>query len=214
MPSAVIDPTYLWIAVALYCLAIIPALPSIIDTMPVAAGCLLSWKESLSLSGSPSLRHIRNIAALSLTPAFILLVWQYALYPPASACGERTLHGLLVCTGAVAGYALVHLLCRLVFRRKKTAAADYACAAQMNLTFFFFCCSLMLLSWGVCSLCSVDCETMREIFLWEIGGVFALLLMRKLHFFSLRENFFKGFLYLCTLEFLPAGLLIASAVVF
>lgn len=197
--------------VAALCLMFLAILPKIADIMPSVLGCCVRWKESWNLYRSLSLSRSRDLVAITMVMPYIILIGELNIYPPA---GEGLSWEVFLTTGiALAAYVFVRLLCQLIFKGEKINREDYLCATRMQYTFFVVLCSVSFITWFAFELTKFDKSLLASILTWEMLIVYSLFLIRKTQFFTARCGFFKAFLYLCTLEFLPTGLLIASALV-
>ena len=67
---------------------------------------------------------------------------------------------------------------------------------------------------GVMSFIEMDETVIRTAMLCVSALIYALFMLRKLQIFASGCSFFAAFLYLCALEILPTGVLVASAIIF
>ena len=78
---------------------------------------------------------------------------------------------------------------------------------------FILLCLLLLPTVGILGLCGVDEAVIRLVVFVEITFFYALAVLRRGNILLSVCNPLTTFLYLCGLEFLPTGLLVASALV-
>lgn len=193
---------------ALACLSALVAVPSVNAVTPNLLGCLLKWKEAVNLHSSVSLSRMRNMAALALTPAFILLCSRYRLIPWTQDCGEWPSLGYTTLVLAV--YLLIRYICRLLFKGHGLSNSEFSCAADTAYSFFLLTGIVMAVSFCICFAINTPAESVRRLFVVEITALYAMFVLRKTQILSHYGGIFSGFLYLCTLECLPTGILVAS----
>lgn len=170
-------------------------------------GCIVRWKESVNLHASVSLSRMRDSAAWLLVPTFLLLCSEFDIYPaiwPLEAWPSIARTSLVF-----AIYLIVRALCNLVFKGRKTERKDFYCANCCQRNFFIILVFIMALTFCVSFISGFTREMTRNVLGWEIVVVYAVHLLRKTQIFTHYVGFFAGFLYLCTLEILPTGLLVA-----
>jgi hypothetical protein len=73
---------------------------------------------------------------------------------------------------------------------------------------------LLIATGGVLSLVDVEISHIRTAMFWISGSIYTVFILRKTQIFLSSGSIFASFLYLCALEILPTGVLIASAVIF
>lgn len=170
-------------------------------------GCIVRWKESVNLHASVSLSRMRDSAAWLLVPTFLLLCSEFDIYP---AIWPLEAWPSIVRTSLVfAAYLIVRALCNLVFRGRKIDRKDFYCAICCQRNFFIILVFIMALTFCVSFIFDFAHEVTGSVLDWEIVVVYTVHLIRKTQIFAHYVGFLAGFLYLCTLEILPTGLLVA-----
>ena len=203
MPSVGIE-----ITVALICLSSLAALPSIAGIFPNLIGCIAWWKENVNLNSSGHLKRARNSATILLIPVFLLICSIHGIYPPTETLDITS--AILYNIPIFGAYIAVRSLCILIFRnRDNIGANEYGCAVTAPFNYFIIACILMALTSLVAGISHIGADMIRSLLRWELIVVYALCLLRKTQIFAYNRGFFSGILYLCTLEILPTGLLIA-----
>jgi len=197
------------ILIAAGVLSLIAAIPSLIEVFPSVLDSLLRWKGSASLNLSVSLSRSRNIVAAALVAPFIFFAARYDLL-------ELELHLSPICRIGV--YAAIFVLFMLVraflrlFKGSKISRKDWKCVHCAERNFFIVLVLSMLLTFLIFYIIQIPENTLGRIFLWEICIVYFIFLIRKAEIlYHIRGNF-VDILYLCTLEFLPAGLIVVSEI--
>ena len=226
MPSAGTDlwassvPMGLTMAVAvLLVLLRIGDLQNIATMLPAS---FIRWKECVSLFNSVSMNRSKNRVARAMILPFILICTRFDLFPPAAGWA-RELGGTpaadpfittLIVAGVFAAYLILRELCIVCFKGKKIERTEMKCACNSVYIFFISAVTLMFLTSGICTLFAANQEVIRKILLWILAVVYSICLLRKTQIFAYYRGFLAGILYLCTLEFLPTGLLIVSSLLF
>lgn len=167
-----------------------------------------SWKECRNIELLPKLRFNRAYACLSVLLPLTLIIWYFELFPPATCFPEP--YNLLSCAGVLFAYFIIRIVFRVIFRGR-VPSNIWQPARRIPLTFFAFGGFLTIAVSLICLVCGFSIGTSRKVILYCISAVYLLCIFRKTQFLTINCGYFKGFLYLCTLELLPTGLLVFSA---
>ena len=192
----------------------IPLLGRLINIFPTLVAGLTRWKESVNMQMSLKLRTDRDLIAVALIIPFCLTAYKFRLYDPDFISGMRSNAGLGTTIGIFVAYLMLRTMTRYIFRLHRTPSSTYAAATGSANSFFIILCLTLLLVGGVLPFFGTSATTVRTAMFWLSGGIYALYLLRKMQIFLSSCNFLVSFLYLCALEILPTGVLIASAVIF
>ena len=185
-----------------------------VGIFPSLMACLVRWKESINLDASVQLSRDRDIMAIAMVMPFCLTAGKFALYSP-SWTGQFGADGKLGITiGAILAYILLRKGLEHVLRGKKINQKTYRTACKSSHTFFIILTLLLMAMGGFMSFANVDPMDIKNAMLWVSAAIYAIFLLRKTQIFISSCSFFSGFLYLCALEILPTGALVASALIF
>lgn len=207
MPNAEIEAGILTIV---SCLTILLSLTEMINIFPLLLGSVISSREPINIHSSAVLRRARNRVTFAMMPSFILVVYRYGLYPPAESF-EGWIEVAVICA-VFAAWVLLRLICTRIFRDRNMRDEEYFCAAESPRVFFILTSAVMFITSGVCDLFSVSQTLTHDILQWEIIVGYSFALLRKTQIFAYYRGIFAGFLYLCTLELIPTGILILTVV--
>lgn len=199
------------IAAIICILTVMLSVRRITDVIPSMLGCLFRWKEAFNLEYSVRLSRNRNITFIVLTVPACLLAARFRLYDPDFMSGMTPPLRLLVTCGVFIGYLLTRRLSGTVFRPKTMDRNAYNAARMLFLTFFSLMSMVCIITAGALSFTDTDDTVIRQVSLYITGGFYLLFIFRKCQIFSHYCSLFSTILYLCTLEILPTGLLVASA---
>lgn len=202
---------YMNALVALGCLGVLAAVPSLLRVLPSLVQSLLWVKVHQRLCISPNLRISRDIVAASLFLPWVMLAARYSLHPlilqtsPIAAVGSSALLWL--------SFLLLRTLLNLMMRGRLSNDA-YICTSTLPRTIFAAAVPVVLLTVGAMSFFGASDAAVRASILCESAVFYALCLVRRYQIFTQYRGYFSGFLYLCTLEFFPTGILVGSAAFF
>ena len=194
-------------------LVIICLLRRTIEIFPSLLASLIRWKESINLFNSVKLSRDRNMIALSMIVPFCLVVTASGIYSPSymSTMDEDTRFGITF--GVFIIYIVLRTLLERICLPKRRNAQMYRCACISAYTFFILLTILLLSLWGILSVLNANPSSSKDAMLWLSGGIYLIFLLRKTQIFACSCSIFTAFLYLCALEILPTGALVASAVI-
>ncbi len=187
-------------------------LRSFLTVLPYLRDTVLRARGSAALENSVKVSRDRNlVAAVFLLPA-VLLIFRYRLYDPAFLQGLGPDLRLGVIAGVFFGYLLLRFLLSR-WARPRRRYDDYQMAYRAGYTFFILLMMLLLATVGILYLAGVDDLVISRFLLVETGIVYLIYVLRRGQILSVSCNPLTTFLYLCGLELLPTGLLVASAVI-
>lgn len=167
-------------------------------------------RGSVALESSVRVSRDRNIVALVLIIPCIMVINKYGLYEPDLIKGADEDVHLLVVAVVFFLYLLLRFILSVALRPKR-GGDNYVMARRSAYTFFILIGLLVLPTVGILSLFHVNPLTVRTVLLVEISVIYLVYFVRKAQILSLSCSSLTVFLYLCALEILPTGLLVASA---
>lgn len=194
-------------------LIILLMLRRLVGVCPSLMACLIRWKESINLETSVQLSRDRNILALTLVIPFCLVTWKFGLYSPGfiRSCNENI--GLCVTLGVFMTFILIRMGLWFMLRPKKRNSKNYNTAYKAGRTFFSLLTLTLLAMGGIMSFTGTPDDSIKTAMLWVSAVIYMVFILRKFQIFVSSASFFAGFLYLCALELIPTGAIIASAII-
>ena len=185
-----------------------------LSVLPNILACIFRSKECINLEDSVSLARERNIIYCILLPTAAIFVSYHNLLcldflePLGPEMRLAAVCGLLL---GYAGLRTVLTLCmspRGLNDKIRTAWSH----SFRNFTILdiLFC----LACGGILNLLGFPAETVRFASLGITAACYFLFLIRKMQIFASVRSLFSSILYLCGLEILPSGLLVAAGFVF
>ena len=193
-------------------LVIILSIKRIVNIIPSLLSCLFRWKEAFNLEYNLKLSRDRNLVFFILVLPFCLMAAKFGIYSPEFMSGTGQLPMLGIFTGIFITYLLVRRLLGTIFRPGEMDGKAWSAARMLFPTFFCSATLLCLAVAGILSYTGLDDSTIRMILIYVLTFFYLVFLFRKTQIFSHYCSVFSTILYLCTLEILPTGLLVASAI--
>ena len=194
-------------------LIVIMLLRRAVNIFPSLLACMIRWKENVNLEASLRLKTDRNMIAAAMVVPFCLLVEHTGLYFPSWMEGLGTSAGIFAILAVLGGYFLLRHALTFALRPRANASA-YKTSSAASKTFFIILTFFLLATVGIFSLFDAGTEATRNAMIWISGAIYLVFIFRRVQIFASSYNFFAVFLYLCALEILPTGILIASALIF
>ncbi|MGN0188709.1 MAG: hypothetical protein ACI395_04265 [Candidatus Cryptobacteroides sp.] len=179
--------------------------------LPYMASCLLRWKEALALEYSVSISRDRNLFFVLMIVPMAILLDRYDIYSPDFLGFIPEDFRLLGTVACLAAFILLRLLLLNVSKMRKTPKDAYSAAGGLFRTVFCLAAVSLVLVSGVLGRFGVADGTIRTVILCCLSVFWVLLLLRKGQIFAHNCTVFSTILYLCVLEIVPTGLMVASA---
>lgn len=184
----------------------------VIDALPMSLACVVRWKEAVHLSTSAGIMRKCFFASWGLSVPFVLICARHALCPALlHYCGSPWLQILAAFTVFVCYLVLRRIMlsiCTAIKDRRRVNSQVLDYASKATCPFFMIGVIIMLLSMFASSFFNVDPLALRTVLLWEMAVFYGLMLLCKFQIFAAYRGIFAAFLYLCTLEIIPSGLLV------
>ena len=193
---------------------VIAMLRRLVGIFPSVLECMVRWKVNISLQHSLRTRTDRNLFAAAMFVPFVLTAYRFRMYCPDFMQGMSEDVRLGVTFGIFATYLMLRLICKHLFKFSKTPNSIYETATDSVKTYFIILTILLMALGGISALTDVSLPHARSAMFWISGAMYMVFLVRKSQIFHSSCSLFVTFLYLCALEILPTGVLIASAVIF
>lgn len=191
----------------------IASLKKFINLVPSLVGCIIRWKENINLEDSTKLCLSRNSLFALLMIPFCLIAEHFKLYNPEILSGLASPYHFLATTCIFFCYLCLRTLLNRFVHIGKISRKNFTTAANSFRTYFVITTTLVLATSGISELADIPELYTKKIIFYEITAVYGLFLLRKTQIFTNFCSLIAGILYLCTLEILPTGILIASAIV-
>lgn len=209
-------PEHAWILIGT-ALLILAILPELFKLMPAMFGCLLRSRGNLEVEHSISTARSRNLCARILAVPFLVAIDRYCVYDADFLAGwsEPWLRlGELVAV-LIAFLIFRRIMHTLLLGRRLRLDNDSSRAITRGILNYFICFAIfMMLSISILYMFKASDEAIRLVISGELAIFWILSWVREGQILQQKSGGFTTFLYLCGLELLPAGALIASALIF
>ena len=185
-----------------------------VGLVPSLMATVIRWKESLNLEASVKLSRDRNTVAICAAILFCLTMITYDIYDLKCLAALNPDIHLWILIGIFCLFIGIRTFIEHTIQPRRIQAKTYLAVIRVSYSFFIVMTMLLLLMSGITTVFGISPEHARNAILWISALTYLLHLLRKLQIFNSSCSIFAGFLYLCALEILPTGVLIASAVIF
>lgn len=200
------------VAAAVAILLVLMVLGDIVDLAPALLGCIGRGKENINLFNNVKMRRSRNRILMACFPAAYLILAYYPFHP--LLAGRDMGMQFLLSAAIIGAYLLMRLMCLPLFFTKVVKYKDFKCGMQVFYTFCVAAILVMFGEFGICRIFGMEDAGVAALLKWTLTGFYCLFLVREYQVFSAHRGYLTAFLYLCGLEILPTGLLVASYFVF
>lgn len=199
-----------WGLVILSALALAFAIPSLYRIFPHVFKCLSRWRWNFTIEASLQLARTRDtIFLLSIVP-FCLVVSRYRLFDPDCFGRIPEAWRTLAVIGTAFLYHLVRSLIYFAAQTRVSAVATFQTARRSERNYFILLTFFLLLTAGVLFAFRASETGIQGALFGVLGVIYALFIWRKAEILLSSCNPLSTFLYLCALEFLPTGMLVAA----
>ncbi len=181
-----------------------------LDILPSIARCFTRWKENLNIDASVQLSRDRNIVAALLVIPYFMIADRFGAFSPSFIGNVPHWAGCLPTVAAGCIYILLRHVLAILFKPRRSREDAYMSMHRASYNWFIILCIATFTTVALMSLFGLGRDTVRTAFLVETGVIYFLFLLSKMQISLSFCNPFTTFLYLCTLEILPAGLLVAA----
>ena len=195
-------------------LLVISLLKRLVNMFPSLLACMVRWKENINIQSSIRTSTDRDILAISMIIPFCLTAFRFRMYCPAWLDGMGQGGRLGATIGIFLTYIAMRAACRYFFRFHSTPSSVYKAATDSVRTYFILFVLLLMAVGSIMTVAGAPLTTVRGAMFWISGAMYLVFIVRKTQIFLSSCSFFVSFLYLCALEILPTGVLLASAVIF
>ena len=195
-------------------LVVIILLKRLINIFPSLMACTIRWKENLNIHNSLKLRSDRNLLALAMVIPICLTAYRYDLYVPPFLGPMSEEVKILTIFGIFMTFAILRGVLSLMLRPRGQSNDTYSAATHSSRTFFIILTLALVTIGGCASVFDMSANDTKNAMLWVSAAIYIIFILRKSQILLSSGSLFASFLYLCALEILSTGVLIASAAIF
>ena len=199
-----------WGLVIASALALAFSIPSLYRIIPHIFKCFSRWRWNLTIEASLQLARTRDsIALLSIVP-FCLIVSRFRLFDPAFFGRVPETWRTLAVIGVFLAWYLIRSLLYLAAEARASHLSTFQTARHAERNYFVILTFFLFAVVGVLYAFRAAEETIRIVLFVTMGLVYLVFLVRKFQILSSSFSPLSTFLYLCAIEFLPLGMLVAA----
>lgn len=192
-------------------LALSFVIPSLFRILPHVFKCLGRWRWNFTIEASLQLARTRDSVFLLCIVPFCLVASRYRLFDPVVFGRVPEAWRTLAIIGILLFYHLVRTLIYFALSTRVTSQATFTTARRAERNYFILATFFLLLATGVLYAFRVPGERIQGVLYGVLALVYALFLWRKAQILHSSCAPLSTFLYLCALEILPTGMLVAAA---
>ena len=189
-------------------------LKTIVEILPSVLACLIRWKENINIEASVRLSRDRDFSAIAMLIPFCLTIFRFRIYNPDFISNLPDSPRLWAIIGIFSAYLLIRKAATLMVHPRRMPQKTLSATEKSANTYFILLTLILLLVDSTCSFFDATQNAIRLTSLWLSSLIYGLYLIRKLQIFASSCSIFAAFLYLCALEILPTGILVASDIIF
>lgn len=185
-------------------------LRNIYHIAPHVAKCMSRWRWNHTVEASIQLGRTRDTVAMLLVIPMCLVADRFGLFN--AEILQRVPE--MWSAAAVVGVFLLFMACRfIIYQMLETRAkspSTFLVAHKCGRTYFILLGAAILAAAGICLVAGAQDAVTKRVLLIVAGAVILDYLINRGQILSSVCNPFATFLYLCALDFVPAGLLVAA----
>ena len=198
------------IAVVVAAVLLLIEIADILMLFPHLMRCIPFWKGNMELEHSVSVSRTRNTVALLAGLLFCLAADSCSLLDPSWREMAPPWARLGITAAIIIGFALLRGLFYLI-SPLRSRSSEFACTVRHTFfNFFILYAFLAVLSAILMAAVGIGARAARVVLIAEAAVVYLVDIVRTTQILSSKYGVFATILYLCALEFLPAGILIAT----
>ena len=179
---------------------------------PKLLDSLSRWKACVNIDASVQLTRDRNLLGVIATLPIALVADRYSFFSADILDVIPDAWSGLVTLGIIIIWLLVRNLCFYFCSLRTQRPETFRTAHKSFFNYWILAALLLTLTAGVISFTSIPDAAGRTILLYELAVMYLIALLRKSQILLSFCGPLTTFLYLCALEFIPTGALIAGCI--
>lgn len=185
-------------------------LNSYIRMLPLLTDCLFRWKASIRIDSSIRLKDDRNILALVSLLALVIISDRFSFFSIGMLDSLPQQWSLPGTAAVIIAWVVLRGICYFLCSRRAPRPDTFRTAHTSPRNILILAVTLMVFTAGVIILTDIQDEVGRTILMYEAALLYLIAILRERQILVSACNHFLTFLYLCALELLPTGALIAG----
>lgn len=197
---------------ALFTLLVLVTLKNFLNIAHDLFDSLSRWKASLNIEASVQKMEDRNLLGYIYIIPVAMIADRYSFIPAKLATQVPVNWHCLVPLGAIVVWLLLKHLVYRIIAIKVRRVETFRIAHKSFYNYWILAALLMIVTAGIMSLAHTPEPLGRQILMYELGGMYLLGILRESQILSSAYSPIAVFLYLCALELIPSGALVAAAI--
>ena len=200
------------ILTALFTLLVLMTLKNFLNISHDLLAGISRWKACLNIEGSIQKMEDRNLLGYIYTIPIAMMADRYSFIPASLAGTVPAQWHCLVPLGAILAWLFVKHFNFKVLELKARRAETLRIAHKSFYNYWILAAILMVMTAGAMALLHTPEPAARGVLLYELGGMYLIGLLRESQILGSAYSPIGVFLYLCALELIPTGALVAAAI--
>ena len=201
-----------WGLVIAAAIALALNIPNIYYLTPHLLKVLTRWRWNLTIEASIQLSRTRDYISLFCMAPFVLIADRYSFFQLELFERIPPDWHVLGVVGLLLAFYIVRSIIFLALEGSAPKHSIFMTARKAERTFFIIIVFLSIIELGVMVLSGVADDTIRSVLLGTAMFIYFAFIIKKAQILGSACSPFSTILYLCALEFVPAGLLVATCV--
>ncbi|MCR5004150.1 MAG: hypothetical protein K5984_07245 [Bacteroidales bacterium] len=183
---------------------------NLITIFPLLIESLIHWRGCLNIESSVRTIRARDIVGASLILPFCLLCDYFDILTPSFKEGLSASLSILVTIGLFLLWLIVRILMTYIIQPSRRTRDTWTSAANSPNSFFILATLAIFIASSVMHLTGYDDYLIHKAIIIIITFFYAVSIIRKAQILGSAYGGLSIILYLCALEILPTGLLLAA----
>lgn len=197
------------VAIALSVIIFLISFREFVALVPVLMDSLSRWRTCLSIDSNLQTRSARNLFGFIFIIPFTVIADRFSFIPAARLAAVPAEWHIVAVLAIIVAWLLlrsiIYFICSLRIRKREL----FQTAHKSFFNYWILAGSLNIVTGGICLLAGVDAGIARMVLLGELALLYLIAIIRKSQILASFCSLSHTFLYLCALEILPTGTLIA-----
>lgn len=173
---------------------------------------LLGWRGNVKIEESIPMTRKRDLVSSNLVIPFCLIIGRYQIYNPDFIQHVKMYQKTLEIIGVFVAYRILRNLIQKYILGQPHRGETSLAISNTSRSYFIILNIFMMPTVFIMTLCGAGDGTIASAILYVIAIIYGIFLFRKGQILRSFNNPIATILYICTLELIPTGILIATAI--
>ena len=176
--------------------------PSLLDTFS-------RWRACIKIDSNLQTRNARNLFGFIFIIPIAVIADRFSFIPAGRLAAVHPEWHIVAVLGIIVSWLLLRAIIYFILSLRTRKKELFQTAHKSFFNFWILGGALNIITGGICLLAGVDLHTSRTVLLSELALFYFVAFIRKAQILNTFCSLLHTFLYLCALEILPTGTLIA-----